>query len=99
MNIKLGKGQLEFKMSGSDNPKSKSYSRTCRYDSKLQCVVCGRGYDLRTKSKSQVIQDLMKACRFSRKVAMRIAKASGLSGKKARNCLKVGVAVIPSKIT
>ncbi|KXJ13935.1 hypothetical protein AC249_AIPGENE18684 [Exaiptasia diaphana] len=88
MNIKLGQGQLEFKMSGSDNPKSKEYSRVCRYDNARQCIVCGRGYYLRAKSRKQVVRDLVKACKFSKRVAMRIAKAAGLSGKKARRCLK-----------
>ena len=37
----------------------------------------------------QVEDDLVKVCKFSKKIAKRVAKAAGLSGKKAKDCFKV----------
>ena len=54
LNVPEGQGALIFKECGTDNPKSKKFSRKCRFDDEKDCVVCGRGYILRTKSKKQV---------------------------------------------
>ena len=88
--LKVSKGQVTFNSEGNDNKKSRYYSRKPHVPTSGSGVTIGRGYDMKGKTKRQIITDLTKAG-LSKELAKKFANGAGLSGQSARNFLKVSL--------
>ncbi|XP_048585031.1 uncharacterized protein LOC5513301 isoform X2 [Nematostella vectensis] len=80
-------GEMSFEEDGDEDPDSPTFSRRPH----LGCDVCGievgRGYDLANRRPVDVMRD-MKDIGLDYKDAMRLSRASGMRGKKAKYFIK-----------
>ena len=57
-NLKVKKGQMTFNVEGSDNPKSRYFSRRPHWPGGASGVTIGRGYDMKFRTEQSVYLDL-----------------------------------------
>lgn len=81
------KGLVTFEAEGNNNPKSIHFSRVAHVPSNSSGVTIGRGYDMKKRTKTKIITDLVNAG-ISKKESGLLAEGAGLSGTSAKTFIK-----------
>ena len=84
---KPSKGLVTFDAEGNNDPNSKYFSRVPHVPSNNSGVTIGRGYDMKHRTKTEVIADLVNAG-VPKKEGELLAGGAGLSGAKAKTFIK-----------
>jgi len=83
-NIKVKKGQMTFDAEGGDIETSQDVSRVIHWPGNaLSGVTIGRGYDMGSRTKAAVNQDMIKAG-VPIATAKALSEGAGLKGNKAK---------------
>lgn len=82
--LKPSRGIVTFESEGVENPGSKFHSRVFHVPTDSSGLTIGRGYDMKMKTKAQIVADLTKAG-VAPADAKKISGAAGLSGAAARS--------------
>lgn len=80
--LKVTQGQLTFDAEGNDDADSKYFSRVPHWPGGASGVTIGRGYDMKNRTKKQVLRDL-EAAGVGEDEAQKLAKGAGLKGAAA----------------
>jgi len=80
-------GTLTWSSEGNDDEKSKYFSRKLHLPTAIPGVTIGRGYDMKSRSSSQIKED-MKAAGVDDNNATKLSTAAGKSGKDADDFIK-----------
>lgn len=81
--LKVPAGQVTFDAEGNDTPGNRYYSRVLHWPGGASGVTLGRGYDMKERTQSQVLQDLL-AAGVDTESARRFSGGAGLSGTSAQ---------------
>lgn len=91
--LTVSAGQITFDAEGGDNPSQSNFSRHIHCPSSDSGVTIGRGYDMKMRSESSIINDLTQAG-VPQAQAQQIAKAHGKSGSGAQAFISANRAAI-----
>ena len=80
-------GELTFDAEGMEKPGSRFHSRVLHVPTASSGVTIGRGYDMKQRSREGILSDLL-AAGVVKAAAQKMARCSGLSGKKARDFIR-----------
>jgi hypothetical protein len=81
--LKPSRGLLTFEAEGQENPGGAFHSRVFHVPTDSSGLTIGRGYDMKGKSKAQIVADL-KSSGVAEADATKISGAAGLKGKAAK---------------
>jgi hypothetical protein len=80
-------GQVTYDSEGNDDSQSHYFSRRPHVPSSRSGVTIGRGYDMKTKSKNKIKNDLI-ASGVNLTTADKLSSAAGMSGESAKKYIK-----------